>query len=92
MQISNIGFWESWSRSQSINRKRVGTHVGEALSSLLLWQHTLHKIEGKTRPEVHLLYIYLFICIVLGIKQYCLALLLELLTFSDLFQAGLEWA
>lgn len=48
MQISNIGFWESWRRSQSINRKRVWGQMGGALSGLLPWQHTLHAIEGKT--------------------------------------------
>lgn len=47
MQISNIGFWESWRRSESINMKRVWSQMGGALSGLLPWQHTLHAIEGK---------------------------------------------
>lgn len=46
MQISNIGFWESWRRSQSINRKRVWAQMGGALLGLLPWQRTLHAIEG----------------------------------------------
>lgn len=47
MQTSNIGFWESWRRSQSINIKRVWGQIGGTLSGLLPWQHTLHAIEGK---------------------------------------------
>ncbi|XP_068448566.1 transmembrane channel-like protein 7 [Clinocottus analis] len=47
MQISNIGFWESWRRSQSINRKRVWAQMRGALSGLLPWLHTLHTIEGR---------------------------------------------
>uniref|UniRef100_A0A3Q1ET00 Transmembrane channel-like protein n=1 Tax=Acanthochromis polyacanthus TaxID=80966 RepID=A0A3Q1ET00_9TELE len=45
MQISNIGFWESWRRSQIISRRRVWAQMGEALSGLLPWRHTLHIIE-----------------------------------------------
>ncbi|XP_072240432.1 transmembrane channel-like protein 7 [Leuresthes tenuis] len=74
MQINNIGFWESWSRSQSINRKRVRTHVGEALSGLLPWQHTLHKIEGRFGVGVksyfvflrYLIYLNLLHCVFIG--------------------------
>lgn len=51
MQISSIGFWESWRRGQSINRKRVWLQMGGALSSLLPWQHTLHAIESKKSLE-----------------------------------------
>ncbi|XP_026214982.1 transmembrane channel-like protein 7 [Anabas testudineus] len=47
MQLSNIGFWESWWKNQSIKRKRAWAQMGEALSGLLPWQHTLHVIEGK---------------------------------------------
>ena len=47
MQISNIGFWESWRRSQSINRKKVWVQMGGALSGLLPWQQTLRSIEGE---------------------------------------------
>uniref|UniRef100_A0A3Q1J2W3 Transmembrane channel-like protein n=1 Tax=Anabas testudineus TaxID=64144 RepID=A0A3Q1J2W3_ANATE len=47
MQLSNIGFWESWWKNQSIKRKRAWAKMGEALSGLLPWQHTLHVIEGK---------------------------------------------
>ncbi|KAG8015164.1 Transmembrane channel-like protein 7 [Nibea albiflora] len=59
MQISNIGFWESWRRSQSINRKRVWMQMGEALSSLLPWQHTLHAIEGKFGVGVKAYFVFL---------------------------------
>lgn len=52
MQISNIGYWESWRRSQSINRKRVWAHMGGAIKGLLPWQHTLHAIEGR-KHAVH---------------------------------------
>jgi len=51
MQISNIGFWESWRRSQNINRKRVWEQMGEALSGLLPWRHTLHTIEGTDNDK-----------------------------------------
>ncbi|XP_063739097.1 transmembrane channel-like protein 7 isoform X2 [Eleginops maclovinus] len=47
MQISDIGFWVSWRRSQSITMKRVWEQMGGALSGLLPWQHTLHAIEGR---------------------------------------------
>ena len=47
MQISNIGFWDSWRRSQSINRKRVMAQMGGALKGLLPWQQTLRTINGE---------------------------------------------
>lgn len=66
MQISNIGFWESWRRSQSINRKRVWVQMGGALSGLLPWQHTLHAIEGKKGLEYSIkTYFVVLHCIVL---------------------------
>lgn len=62
MQISSIGWWESWSRSQSISRRRVWSHMGEALSGLMPWRHTFHAIEGKAvlkfRLEIHLVSCY----------------------------------
>lgn len=51
MQISSIGFWESWRRSQSINRKRVWAQMRGFLSGLLPWQQKLRAIEGK--KDVH---------------------------------------
>nr|XP_040041737.1 transmembrane channel-like protein 7 [Gasterosteus aculeatus aculeatus] len=59
MQISNIGFWESWRRSQSINRKRVWGQMGGALSGLLPWQHTLHAIEGRFGVGVKAYFVFL---------------------------------
>lgn len=47
MQISNIGFWDSWRRSQSIYMKRVMAQMGGALKGLLPWQQTLRTINGK---------------------------------------------
>lgn len=48
MQISNIGFWESWRQSQSSSRKKVWGQIRRALTNLLPWQHTLHSIKGKS--------------------------------------------
>ncbi|XP_029295123.1 transmembrane channel-like protein 7 isoform X2 [Cottoperca gobio] len=59
MQISNIGFWESWRRSQSINRKRVWAQMGGTLSGLLPWQHTLHAIEGRFGVGVKAYFVFL---------------------------------
>ncbi|XP_056227612.1 transmembrane channel-like protein 7 [Seriola aureovittata] len=59
MQIRNIGFWESWRRGQNINRKRVWAQMGETLSSLLLWQHTLHTIEGRFGVGVKAYFVFL---------------------------------
>ncbi|XP_044047327.1 transmembrane channel-like protein 7 isoform X2 [Siniperca chuatsi] len=59
MQISNIGFWESWRRSQSINRKRVWAQMVGALSGLLPWQHTLHIIEGRFGVGVKAYFVFL---------------------------------
>ncbi|XP_007570216.1 transmembrane channel-like protein 7 [Poecilia latipinna] len=59
MQISNIGFWESWRRSQSINRKRVWAHMREAGASLLPWKHTLHKIQGRFGVGVKSYFVFL---------------------------------
>ncbi|XP_068585178.1 transmembrane channel-like protein 7 [Cebidichthys violaceus] len=59
MQISNIGFWESWRRSQSINRKRVWAQMGGALAGLSPWQHTLHTIEGRFGVGVKAYFVFL---------------------------------
>ncbi|XP_035516138.1 transmembrane channel-like protein 7 [Morone saxatilis] len=74
MQISNIGFWESWRRSQSINRKRVWAQMGGALLGLLPWQRTLHAIEGRFGVGVkayfvflrYLIYLNLLHCALIG--------------------------
>ncbi|GAA6220228.1 transmembrane channel-like protein 7 [Lates japonicus] len=59
IEISNVGFWESWRRSQSINRKRVWAQMGEVLSGLLPWQHTLHTIEGRFGVGVKSYFVFL---------------------------------
>ncbi|KAG7485437.1 transmembrane channel 7 [Solea senegalensis] len=59
MQISNIGFWESWRRSQSINRRRVWEQMGGALSGILPWQHMLHAIEGRFGVGVKAYFVFL---------------------------------
>ncbi|XP_018520292.1 LOW QUALITY PROTEIN: transmembrane channel-like protein 7 [Lates calcarifer] len=59
MEISNVGFWESWRQSQSINRKRVWAQMGEVLSGLLPWQHTLHTIEGRFGVGVKSYFVFL---------------------------------
>ncbi|KAF3687321.1 Transmembrane channel-like protein 7 [Channa argus] len=74
MRLSNIGFWESWLRSQSISRKRVWQQMGEALSGLLLWKRTLHIIEGRFGVGVkayfvflrYLIYLNLLHCALIG--------------------------
>lgn len=48
MQISNIGFWESWRRSQSNSRRKVWAQIRGGLTNLLPWQRTLHSIKGIT--------------------------------------------
>ncbi|XP_029359535.1 transmembrane channel-like protein 7 [Echeneis naucrates] len=73
MEIRNIGFWESWRRSQSINRKRVLEQMGGALAGMLPWRHTLHTIEGRFGVGVkayfvflrYLIYLNLFTCMVI---------------------------
>ncbi|XP_051239757.1 transmembrane channel-like protein 7 [Dicentrarchus labrax] len=59
MQISNIGFWESWRRSQSINRKRFWAQMRGALLGLLPWQRTLHAIEGRFGVGVKAYFVFL---------------------------------
>uniref|UniRef100_A0A667WIX5 Transmembrane channel-like protein n=1 Tax=Myripristis murdjan TaxID=586833 RepID=A0A667WIX5_9TELE len=74
LEIRSVGFWESWRRSQSINRKRVWAGVRGALSSLLPWQHVLHSIEGRFGVGVksyfvflrYLVYMNLLHCVVIS--------------------------
>lgn len=47
MQISNIGFWESWRQNQSTRRRKVWGQIRGAVMYLLPWQRTLHSIKGK---------------------------------------------
>lgn len=49
LQRCSIDYWDSWRRSRQTTRRRLKEHVGGALSRLLPWSHTLHKIEGDCR-------------------------------------------
>lgn len=74
LQTRTVGRWESWKRNQSINRKRLGEQVGEAMSRLLPWSSTLHTIEGRFGVGVkayfvflrYLVYLNLLLCLVIG--------------------------
>ncbi|XP_073328630.1 transmembrane channel-like protein 7 [Pagrus major] len=59
MEISNIGFWESWRQSQSINKKRVLAQMGGALKGLMPWQHTLRTINGRFGVGVKAYFVFL---------------------------------
>ncbi|XP_072318954.1 transmembrane channel-like protein 7 [Eucyclogobius newberryi] len=74
MQKTRIGFWESWRRSQSINRRRAREQMTQAVRGLVLWQRTLHTIEGRFGVGVKayfvflrfLLYLNLLLCALIG--------------------------
>uniref|UniRef100_A0AAZ3R5C0 Transmembrane channel-like protein n=1 Tax=Oncorhynchus tshawytscha TaxID=74940 RepID=A0AAZ3R5C0_ONCTS len=74
LQTDTVGRWESWKRNQSINRKRLGEQVGEAMARLLPWSSILHTIEGRFGVGVkayfvflrYLLYLNLLLCLVIG--------------------------
>uniref|UniRef100_A0AAY5KXI2 Transmembrane channel-like protein n=1 Tax=Esox lucius TaxID=8010 RepID=A0AAY5KXI2_ESOLU len=68
-QRSTIGRWESWRRSQSINMRRLGEHVGGAISSLLPWSHTLHSIEGRFGAGVKAYFVFLRYLVYLNILR-----------------------
>ncbi|XP_056892806.1 transmembrane channel-like protein 7 isoform X1 [Takifugu flavidus] len=59
MQISNIGSWESWRRSQSTNRRKVWAQIRGALTNLLPWQRTLHSIKGRFGIGVKAYFVFL---------------------------------
>ncbi|XP_019744762.1 transmembrane channel-like protein 7 isoform X2 [Hippocampus comes] len=59
MQKSNIGFWESWRRSQTTKTKRVWSKLRGVVSRLLPWQHTLHIIEGRFGVGVNAYFVFL---------------------------------
>ncbi|XP_076001695.1 transmembrane channel-like protein 7 [Genypterus blacodes] len=70
LEIRTIGNWESWKRSQSISRRRVWDNLRGALSSLLPWRHTLHKIEGRFGVGVKAYFVFLRYLIYLNLL-YC---------------------
>ncbi|KAK7118970.1 hypothetical protein R3I94_020974 [Phoxinus phoxinus] len=59
LQRRSIGNWDSWRRSQQTTRRRLKEHVGGALSGLLPWRHTLHKIEGQFGVGVKAYFVFL---------------------------------
>ncbi|XP_051532164.1 transmembrane channel-like protein 7 isoform X2 [Myxocyprinus asiaticus] len=59
LERRNIGSWNSWRRSQQIARRRLKEHVGRAVSGLLPWRHTLHKIEGQFGVGVKAYFVFL---------------------------------
>ncbi|XP_016105168.1 transmembrane channel-like protein 7 [Sinocyclocheilus grahami] len=74
LQRRSIGHWDSWRRSQQKTRRRLKEHVGGAVSGLLPWRHTLHKIEGQFGVGVkayfvflrYLLCLNLLYCVIIG--------------------------
>ncbi|XP_077096432.1 transmembrane channel-like protein 7 isoform X2 [Siphateles boraxobius] len=55
----SIGSWDSWRRSQQTARRRLKEDVGGALSGLLPWRHTIHKIEGQFGVGVKAYFVFL---------------------------------
>ncbi|KAA0707358.1 Transmembrane channel-like protein 8 [Triplophysa tibetana] len=53
------GSWDSWRQKQQITRRRVKEDISKALSGLLLWRHTLHKIEGQFGVGVKAYFVFL---------------------------------
>ncbi|CAL1601910.1 unnamed protein product [Knipowitschia caucasica] len=74
MHTSQVGFWESWKRSQRISRKRAWEQMRETSRQLLPWQNTLHLIEGRFGVGVkayfvflrYLVYLNLLLCALIG--------------------------
>ncbi|XP_028830641.1 transmembrane channel-like protein 7 [Denticeps clupeoides] len=73
-QRLNIAYWESWSQSQKIFRRRLREQIAISLSGLLPWRHTLIKIEGLFGMGVkgyftflrYLLFLNLFHSMIIG--------------------------
>ncbi|XP_067243763.1 transmembrane channel-like protein 7 [Chanodichthys erythropterus] len=79
LQRSSIGNWESWRRSQQTTRRRIKEHVGRALSRLLPWSHTLHKIEGQFGVGVKAYFVFLRYLLCLNLL-YCVIIAGSVLT------------
>ncbi|KAK0144054.1 Transmembrane channel-like protein 7 [Merluccius polli] len=59
-QPRSLGVWESWGPTKIIHTKRLGGGTGwAALSSLLLWRHSLHTIESRFGVGVKAYFIFL---------------------------------
>ncbi|ROL43744.1 Transmembrane channel-like protein 7 [Anabarilius grahami] len=85
LQRSSIGNWESWRRSQQTTRRRIKEHVGRALSRLLPWSHTLHKIEGQFGVGVKAYFVFLRYLLCLNLL-YCVIIAGSVLTPTLVFR------
>lgn len=79
VQRRSIGYWDSWRRSQQTTRRRLKEHVGGALSGLLPWRHTLHKIEGQFGVGVKAYFVFLRYLLCLNLL-YCVIIAGSVLT------------
>uniref|UniRef100_A0A9J7XEX7 Transmembrane channel-like protein n=1 Tax=Cyprinus carpio carpio TaxID=630221 RepID=A0A9J7XEX7_CYPCA len=79
LQRSNIDSWDSWRRSQQKTRRRLKEHVGGAISGLLPWRHTLHKIEGQFGDGVKAYFVFLRYLLCLNLL-YCIIIAGSVLT------------
>ncbi|CAM4731264.1 unnamed protein product [Leuciscus chuanchicus] len=79
VQRSSFGYWDSWRRSQQTTRRRLKEHVGGALSGLLPWRHTLHKIEGQFGVGVKAYFVFLRYLLCLNLL-YCVIIAGSVLT------------
>ncbi|XP_066503999.1 transmembrane channel-like protein 7 [Hoplias malabaricus] len=55
----NISPWMTWKQSQQTMWRRLKEQVESFLSGLLLWKHTLHKIEGGFGVGVKAYFVFL---------------------------------
>uniref|UniRef100_A0A672KGA6 Transmembrane channel-like protein n=1 Tax=Sinocyclocheilus grahami TaxID=75366 RepID=A0A672KGA6_SINGR len=95
LQRRSIGHWDSWRRSQQKTRRRLKEHVGGAVSGLLPWRHTLHKIEGQFGVGVkayfvflrYLLCLNLLYCVIIGGSVLTPTLVFGVLESSPVFHS-----
>ncbi|KAF4107807.1 transmembrane channel-like protein 7 [Onychostoma macrolepis] len=84
LQSHSISYWDSWRRSQQKTRRRLKEHVGGAVSGLLLWRHTLHKIEGQFGVGVKAYFVFLRYLVCLNLL-YCVIIAGSVLTPTLVF-------
>uniref|UniRef100_A0A671MD30 Transmembrane channel-like protein n=1 Tax=Sinocyclocheilus anshuiensis TaxID=1608454 RepID=A0A671MD30_9TELE len=84
LQRCSIGYWDSWRRSQQKTRRRLKEHVGGAVSGLLPWRHTLHKIEGQFGVGVKAYFVFLRYLLCLNLL-YCVIIAGSVLTPTLVF-------
>ncbi|XP_073682257.1 transmembrane channel-like protein 7 [Garra rufa] len=85
LQRRSIGSWDSWRRSQQITRRRLKEHLGGAISGLLPWSHTLHKIEGQFGVGVKAYFVFLRYLLCLNLL-YCVIIAGSVLTPTLVFR------